>query len=380
MVHNQGRAYSRSQLRCSMISGSSPSRRGFMAAAAGAGLAGPAARAQLVAPGAAHHHANAMQQAAPVTTQEAISAQQTQALTPWFAGLSNRLSVRCNIVCIGDSITEGVHAQGPPSTGFQNRWLARLADALRGRYPTQGLTGGGRGFIGAVSTGEPSFNWPTTLAGNPATAQSGGPKAKFVQLAAPDQSITFSLNGNAADIMWTQAGFGGVFSWAVDGGPATTISTNGSGTVDGKLSHLSLGSSGPHTLVLSWVSGKSNIDGVIEYSGDYKAGIQVHDAAHYGWQASSWMSALNGGAASGPAGAIAALSPAAVIISLGTSDQFSGVPPATFQSRLQAIISAIQAPLAAPFPSFVLCMLPARAGQSGYTYPWSQYVTAAYNV
>src|SRR5262249_10258307 len=157
------------------------------------------------APGAAHHHANAMQLAAPVTTQQAISAQQTQALTPWFAGLSNRLSARRNIVCLGDSITEGVHAQGPPATGVQNRGLPRLADLLRGRYPTQGLTGGGRGFIGAVSTGEPSFTWPTTISGNPATAQSGGPKAKFVQLAASGQSITFNLNGSSADIMWTQA-------------------------------------------------------------------------------------------------------------------------------------------------------------------------------
>jgi len=56
------------------------------------------------------------------------------------------------------------------------------------------------------------------------------------------------------------------------------------------------------------------------------------------------------------------------------------VPPGTFQSRLQAIIAAIQARLATPYPSFVLCMFPARAGQSGYTYPWSQYVSAAYNV
>src|SRR5215472_3447354 len=112
----------------------------------------------------------------------------------------------------------------------------------------------------------------------------------------------------------------------------------------------SRGSSGPHTLVLSWISGKSNIDGVIEYASDYSRGIQVHDAGHYGWQSSNWVSALNGGAASGPAGGIAALAPAAVIIGLGSSDQFSGVPPATFQSRLQAVISAIQARLASRFP------------------------------
>ncbi len=351
------------------------SRRGFIAGAAGVGLAAPSVRSQLVAAGARQHPPMLIQQVA-----QPSPAQQTQALTPWFAGLSGRLSARCNIVCLGDSVTEGVHALGPPSTGFQNRWLARLSDALRARYPTEGLTGGGRGFIGAASTGELTFSWPTTIAGSPATASTSGPKAKFVQLGATGQSITFSLTGDSADIMWTQASFGGTFSWAVDTGTATNVPTNGSGTIDGKLTHIPLGPAGPHTLGLSWVSGKSNIDGVIEYNGDYSRGISVHDAGHYGWQSSNWMSALGSGASSGPAGGIAALSPAAVIISLGSNDQYSAVPPGTFQSRLQAIIAAIQARLATPYPSFVLCMFPARAGQSGYTYPWSQYVAAAYNV
>ena len=349
------------------------SRRGFLVGAAGAGLAVPAARSL---GGVRQLPALALDAA----SAQATASQQNLALTPWFAALSNRLSARCNVVCLGDSITEGVHATGPPSTGFMNRWVERLADMLRSRYPTQGVSGGGRGFIGAVSTGETSFSWPTTLSGSPATAQTAGPKAKFVQLASSGQSITFSLVGDSAEIMWTQAGFGGTFSWAVDGGPSTNVSTNGSGNADGKLTHISLGAAGPHTLVLSWVSGRSNIDGVIENNGDHGHGISVHDAGHYGWQTSNWVNALSNGAPSGPAGGIASLAPGAVIITLGTSDQFSGVVPATFQSHLQAIIAAIEARLTAPYPAFILCMLPARAGQSGYTYPWSQYVSAALNV
>ncbi|HEX9065098.1 MAG TPA: SGNH/GDSL hydrolase family protein [Streptosporangiaceae bacterium] len=358
------------------------SRRGFLVTAAGAGLAAPAANlaGARTARGTEASSGTHRQAVTLLAAQPAVSAQLDQALTPWLAGLANRLSVRCNVVCLGDSITEGVHAVGPPFTGFQNRWLARLADVLRARFPTQGLTGGGRGFIGAASSGETTFNWPTTIAGSPLTATTSGPKAKFVQLNAAGQSIAFSLTGDAADIMWTQASFGGAFSWAVDGGAATKVSTNGSSTVDGKLTRISLGAAGPHTLLLSWVSGKSNIDGVIEYNGDAASGIQVHDAAHYGWQTSNWVSALNGGAAAGPAAAIAALGPAAVIISLGSNDQYAGVPPATFQARLQTIITSLQARLTSPFPAFVLCLLPARVGQSGYTYPWSQYVTAAGNV
>jgi lysophospholipase L1-like esterase len=307
-------------------------------------------------------------------------ATQAQALMPLFAGLAGRLSARCNIVCIGDSITEGQHAQGPPSTGFENRWLARLRDMLRARYPTEGLTGGGRGFICVASTGELSFTWPATTSQALGTGSWAGPKAKFLQLAAVGETITFTLAGDSADIMWTQVPYGGSFSWAVDGGPATKVSTNGSSIVDGKLTHISLGKAGSHTLVLSCLSGQSNIDGVIEYNGDYTAGIQLHDAGHYGWQCSSWISALNGGSVGGSAAAIAALVPSAVVITLGVNDQYEGVVPSTFQSDLQTIIKDLKARLPSPYPTFLLNMLPPRYDQSSFDYPWSEYVTAAYNV
>lgn len=207
-----------------------------------------------------------------------------------------------------------------------------------------------------------------------------GPKAKFLQLAGTGQSITFSLVGDQADIMWTQVPYGGTFSWAVDGGPATKVSTNGGSVADGKLTHISLGAHGSHQLVLSWVSGQSNVDGVIEYDRDYASGVQVHDAGHYGALTSTWVSALNGGAAGGPAAAIAALAPSAVIITLGVNDQYEGINPATFQSNLQTIITGLAARLASPYPAFVLNMLPPRVGQSTFTYPWSQYIGAAQNV
>lgn len=354
-----------------------PSRR-FVIGAAGAGLVAPLIRPNSRKPldkrqaSVAHGHS--------LTPLQPLSSQQTQPLTPLFAGLAGRLSARCNIVCLGDSITEGQGAEGPPSSGFENRWLARLRDLLRSRYPTQGLTAGGRGFIGVAGTGEWSFAWPATASQTLGTGSGSGPKAKFLQLAATGQSITFGLIGDAADIMWTQVPFGGTFSWAVDGGPAKNVSTNGGSTVDGKLTHISLGSPGSHKLVLSWVSGQSNVDGVIEYDGDYSSGVQVHDAGHYGAQASTWVSALNGGSVGGPAAAIAALAPSAVIITLGVNDQFLGVNPATFQSRLQIIISDLQARLTSPYPTFLLNMLPPRVNQSTFTYPWSQYITAAENI
>ena len=307
-------------------------------------------------------------------SQQQLDTQRAAALLPFSAGLANRHYARCNVVCIGDSISEG---QG--ATQVDRRWIARLRDNLRTRHQTTGVSGGGRGFLGAASTGEFSFTWPATLAGSPTQGSTLGPKSQFVQLSASGHTITYTLNGDSTDIMWTQVPFGGTFSWRVDGGSTTNVSTNGGAIVDGMLTHISLGSSGAHTLVLAWVSGSSNIDGVIEFNGDYALGLQVHDAAHYGWQTSNWVTATAGGTAS-PAKAIAQLAPSAVIITLGVNDQFSGVAPATFQSSLTTIIAQLRAVMTVPYPAIVLNMLPPRINQSSYAYPWSQYVSAAWTV
>jgi len=311
--------------------------------------------------------------------QQQLATQRAQALTPWFAGLANRQAARCNVAVIGDSITEGQHAVGPPSTGFQDRWIARLRDSLRSAYPTPFVTGGGQGFIGVQSTGETSFTWPTTINGSPTPASTLGPKSSFLQLNNTGQSVVYTLNGDSADIMWTQAPGGGTFSWAVDGGSATNVSTSGGSIVDGKVTHISLGSAGQHTLTLAWVSGNADVTGVVEYWGDFSQGIQVHDCGHFGWTTQNWITVLANGT-TGPAAAIKALNPNLIIIALGVNDQFNNVLPATFQTNLQTIITDLQAVLSTPFPSFVLCMYPPRTSQSSYTYPWAQYVNAAWNV
>lgn len=307
-------------------------------------------------------------------TQQQLATQRSQALLPLSAGLANRHYARCNIVCIGDSISEG---QG--ATQLDRRWIARLRDNLRTRYQTTALSGGGRGFLGAASSGEISFVWPTTITGSPTQATTLGPKGQFVQLSGAGQAITYNLVGDSADIMWTQVPFGGTFSYSIDGGAAVNVSTNGGGILDGMITHITLGANSAHTLTLAWVSGNSNIDGVVEYGGDYTHGLQVHDAAHYGWQTTNWVSVTAGGTAS-PARAINQLSPAAIIITLGVNDQFAGVPPATVQSNLTTIISQLRAVATAPYPAVILNMLPPRINQSSYTYPWSQYVAAAWNI
>jgi lysophospholipase L1-like esterase len=302
-------------------------------------------------------------------------AQSYQALTPLAAALGNRQFARCNIVCLGDSITEGQHV-----TAFDNRYLGRLRDVLRTRFPTPGLSGGGRGFLGVASSGETSFTWPSTIAGSPGSGATLGPKSQFVNLSSGATTVTWNLNGDSADINWVQVFGGGTFGWQVDGGSVTNVATGGGGTVDGKVTHVPLGSAGAHTLKVSWVSGATtSITGVTEYNGDYTSGIQVHDAGHFGWQTSNWTGVLATGTA-GPAAAIAALNPAAIVICLGTNDQDVNVTPATYAANLKQIITSLKAALTAPYPAFILAMLPPRTLQSTYTYPWAQYVTQAWAI
>jgi len=306
-----------------------------------------------------------------------------RALTPLAAGLGNRQNASCSIACLGDSITEGQH-----STVMDNRWAGRLRAELNARFPIPSQPAGGRGFIGCSGTGETSFTWPVTKNGSPGTVNQGpkggtytaGQTTAGYQLNASGQSFVFTLNGDSATIMWVQVAFGGTFSYQVDSGSTSNVSTNGSGTVDGKTTHISLGSAGSHTLTLAWVSGNASVDGVIEYYGDYASAIQTHDCGHFGWQTSNWVTSLSSGSAGGPASAIAALAPNAIIIALGVNDQFSNVAPATYGSNLQTIISYLKTQLTSPYPAFILLMYPPRSGQSNYTYPWSQYVAQAWAV
>lgn len=301
----------------------------------------------------------------------------SKALMGWHAALANRHFQRANVVCLGDSITEG---QG--ATAFANSWPARLRQLLRSRFPTDGNPKGGRGFIGALSTGSTSFTWPATVTGGPVSNDDWGPKRLTPQLdaAAPADRIAYAaLQGTAADIMWTRLAVGGNFQWRVDAGSWTTVATGGT-QQDGMLTRISLGASGAHSLDIEANSAgfQAFVSGIVEYDGDENAGITVHDAGHFGWDTSFWISAIT--AADTWPSAISALSPHLIVIMLGANDQFLNTVPSTFQSNLVTLISALRGATLAPnpFPPILLAMHAARGGS--FTYPWSDYVAAAHTV
>jgi lysophospholipase L1-like esterase len=301
----------------------------------------------------------------------------TSGLMGWHAALAGRHYARATIVALGDSITEG---QG--ATAFSSTWPARLRALLRHRFPTDGVVGGGRGFIGAASTGTLSYAWPTSVTGGPDLDSGWGPKryAVFLDGAAPADTLTYALQGTAADIMWGRSEFSGSFRYRVDGGSWTTVSTGGA-TQDGMLTRVNLGASGPHELHIEAVDAtfKQIIAGVVEYDGDEDAGLVVHECAHFGWSSTTWV-----GGTTAPArwpSAIGALSPDLVVIMLGANDQWAGTEPSVFRSNLSALIGALRAATVAPipYPPILLAMHAAR-GDGPFAHAWSAYTVEAHAI
>lgn len=297
---------------------------------------------------------------------DAISARKAAALQTWFAALADRDNNPANVVCLGDSITEGEAA-----TTYAKRWVNRFRDQLRARYPTTGITGG-VGFIPCV-TSVTTFTWPVARTSGTASFEDNqGPKKRAAKMSAAT-TYTFTVTGTAIDIMWYRFSGGGTFSYTVDGGAAANVSTSGT-KGDGQLTRVSLGSSGAHTVTINWVSGTAYVDGIIVYDGDENAGIRVHEAGHSGISAVQWDTATD--ALQWPK-AVAALNPKLLIYSLGVNDLGQNNTPAQFKAAVQSMLTAIRT--AGVSPSVVLQMFwtPNYTGTGG---TWDQFVAAAYEI
>lgn len=308
-----------------------------------------------------------------VYTLDRISAARSPALLPWYASLANRHYARADIAVLGDSITEG---QG--ATQIDRRWIARLRDQLRARHATTGLTGGGRGFIAAATTGETSYTHAATLAGSPVISGGYGPKRASALLDAAGKSVTFTVKGTSADMVYLRGASSGSVSITVDGGAPATVSLNGT-QVDGQKYRFSLGASGTHTVVIAWASGTLNfVHGLIEYDGDESKGISVHDCGHYGWDTSAggsgWLSSTSNWPVS-----VASLGASLVVIALGTNDP-GVVTAAQHKTNLQQIISLVRAgytTLGTPVAPIVLVPY---GGKSTASATWADYVASQYAV
>lgn len=297
-------------------------------------------------------------------------------LQGWFGSLADRQFACTSIAVIGTSITMGEGA-----SAFSNTWCQRLAALLRTRF---GVSGGGRGWLNPepheLTTWVPPY---VTVSGSPASHNGFSPELLAWDFTTAGQQWVYSLNGDSADIMWVGNTGDGTFSYQVDSGSVTDVSTSVTFS-DGQITHVSLGAAGSHTLTISYVSGNPvYLDGVREYNGDYTAGIQVSQCGFGGAITSDWAGTTSDPFAT-PA-AVAALNPGLVIIELGVNDNANGISPSQTQANLATLIAGLRsAPVYAnpPYPPPYLLLADYNAyGNSGMSNAlWAEYVDAMYAV
>ncbi len=248
--------------------------------------------------------------------QQQLETQRARALRVFHAALADRRSNPCNIVVMGDSMTEG---QG--ATAWGSRWVDRFRDQMRRQFPVTGVTGG-VGFISTTNglTGGSSSIFPVAHSGTVSTNSQSGPKKRSRAFSASGHITTWTVTGTAVDLLYWQGTGTGTVKWSVDGGATTNQVTSGASSASGTALRISLGTSGSHTVTVEWVSGTSYIEGLIVYDGDETAGLRVHEAGRSGISAYQWDQVNHETATTAWARAIGQLNPHLLILALGIND------------------------------------------------------------
>ncbi|MGB3329708.1 MAG: SGNH/GDSL hydrolase family protein, partial [Thermomicrobiales bacterium] len=262
----------------------------------------------------------------------------------------------CDVLVIGDSISEGLQASSRAS-----RYIRRLLAGLRASYQPSGVAGG-EGYLPVFYQGAT----PTTVfakTGTPTASTYGLGRRSFFLNAAGQKLAATGLQATGFDVFYTKS-TGGTFSWSVDGGAPTNVVVNGS-TSDGNVVQIRNLAAGAHSIELGWVSGTAGVDGVMVYNGDEAAGVRLWDGARAGSTAAfflantTWMDC------------IATIQPDLVLIYLGTNDRGAdNTLPATYRASMETLIADVRAKCVTR-PSIVLVNPVTTGGQA--TYPWADY-------
>lgn len=282
---------------------------------------------------------------------------------------------RCNIVALGDSVTEGEGA-----TLFAGRWAAQATRRLRLANPTtvNGSTGG-YGFIPVRSTGETSYTWPITANGGAAgwgTAPQGPVRGAAIANSSGNLTFTAPASTTSAQVMFYANGDDSQFSYQVNSGAVTTETVSAS-TGDGALTS-SISISGGQVLTVSWVSGTVYLEGIVHYAGDENSGIAIHGCGRFGWQAgetgdSDGWNQSGYGAGYDWQPSIAALNPAAILLFLGINDA-KYYSASAYQANTETLVSGLRATSGlATTP--IIPVIPYEATES-FISAWSAYCAA----
>lgn len=297
----------------------------------------------------------------------------TLKMARWNNVRDNRATAPADILAITDSIGVGASV-----TVLSERYLTKLLNSLRIKYPTPGVAGG-EGYVSAYYNATFTDGW--TWGGNYTFNQGYGWGHRSLMLnptsgsgAGFCQRVFF---GTSVDINYLEFADYGTFRVLVDGVPVATQSAVGTGafTDAGRL-RVTFTSRGSHTVRIEHFSGTGSvfINGLTAYDQDENAGIRLTESGEGGSDTADWSPVTN------PAGAlygdrIAQLQPSLVLIELGVNDWYQNVPPTTFKQNLLDIIQFNRDKTTID-PSFRLIANYTLAQPGGVSYVWQEYVTA----
>lgn len=264
--------------------------------------------------------------------------------------LDDALMTPAKIYCVGDSVTFGIGANGTGTEtdlqGHTNGWAGQLRTLFGLQYGAEGATINPTesSFVAAANIGAQQST--VGLAGLARYGNSTGPGTLTFTLPACTAFTIIYYENNGAD----GGSVTGGFSYAVDGGGATTVNYGGAAQ-----SYLGVGVSGlsnaAHTVVITGVSANNFQICGIRYRGN--TGVSVSRFGQPGWSTADMLgtgTANSGGLSNAYVTqrllkAFSMQSPDLVIPSLGINDwaqQFSaGTTPAVYKANLQSICTQV---------------------------------------
>ena len=215
------------------------------------------------------------------------------ALASYRTARASAASSPCDILWVGDSLTEGFNV-----CAYGSRFQDLIIQRLKTAYPSGATGQSGSSYIPAFYSSSPSaWTGPqsyTSRTGTPSEG-TGGIGGRTLRLFNVGDSQTYTFTGTGCDVLYVgHLGVYGTFIISVDGG--TTEGTNqftidaaaAGGATDARAKQIRGLSAASHTIKITHATlGPSSLGtfhyGLVAYNGDEAKGIRGIDCAHQSW-------------------------------------------------------------------------------------------------
>lgn len=242
------------------------------------------------------------------------------------------------ILCIGDSITQGVTST--PERLYN--WPARMRGVLTasGRW---GTVGEGVVFAGGFTLSAYDERWTLGTGWSRVGGSLGG--TMMFQAAPGSGNLTFALPScDTIQIGYTRHSINGTWTYNVDGGTAQSVNANGATAIIESTAY-SIGSVGTHTLTITPnpTTGYTMIDYIKFWTAGSRNQLEVMTGGGYSGSMSSTF--ITGGSAGFDLQAtLGVLKPDIVCYCLGRNDAnpTNGVTPAQYATNMQSLITYVR--------------------------------------